>query len=239
MSTPPASRRSMGDRLGALSGAAYVLLVVVGNQIATGNTDDPHPSGAADLAAFRAAASPTTAQVVGQTMEIAGMLLLPFFVGWLAHRFAQRGAGWLGTVAALGAGITLAVKIASFAPMGAGILNSDQLDPTTSRVLADMNGAAFVVTFLTFGLFVLASGLAILGSGLLGRVAGWLGVVLGTLTIAVTLLTRVDPTNTNPMPFLACLLWLLVISVWLGTRGPRPARGVDLSAPAAAEASAL
>lgn len=221
MSTSHTHRRSVGDRLGALSGAAYVLLIVVGNQIASGNQQDPHPSGAADLADFAAVAHPTITRTMGMTMEILGMLALPFFLGWLAYRLAERGAGWLGNVAAIGGAITLSVKIASFMPMGAGILNAKDLDPTAARVLADMNGAAFVVTFLTFGVFLVAAGLGILASGLLGRVTGWFGVVIGTLCVVLTLLTRVNPLDSNPMPFLAGLLWLLVLSIRLGVWGPR------------------
>jgi hypothetical protein len=233
MSTSTKTRRGVGDRLGALSGAAYVLLILIGNQVAAGNQQDPHPSGAADLADFAAAAHPTATRALGETMEILGLLVLPFFLGWLAHRFAERGAGWLGTVAALAGGITLAVKIASFMPMGAGILNANELDPTTARVLSDMNSEAFVVTFLTFGVFLAAAGLGILASGLLGRVAGWFGVVIGVLCVGLTVLTRVDPLNTNPMPFLAGLLWLLVVSVRLGVWGPRRATApVATSAPA-------
>lgn len=223
MSTPTTGRRGFGDRLGALSGAAYVLLILIGNGIASGNDNDPHPSGASDLADFRSAANPSAVYVAGNVMEILGMLVLPFFVGWLAHRLAERGAGWLGTVAALGAGITLAVKIASFMPMGAGIANAAAIDPTTARVLADMNGTGFVVTFLPFGIFLAAAGLGILASGLLGRVAGWAAVVIGALGIVLTLLSHVDPANTNPMPFVAGLLWLLVVSVRLGIWGPRRA----------------
>lgn len=223
MSAPTKTRRAVADRLGALSGAAYVLFILVGNQVASGDQQDPHPSGAADLADFAAAAHPTAIRVLGESTEVLGMLVLPFFLGWLAHRLAERGSEWLGTVAAIGGGVTLAVKFASFMPMGAGILNAKDLEPTTARVLADMDSAGFVVTFLTFGVFLAAAGLGILASGLLGRVAGWFGVVIGVLCVALTLLTQVDPTNTNPMPFMAGLLWLLVVSVRLGVWGPRAA----------------
>lgn len=224
MSASITSARSIADRLGALSGAAYVLLIVVGNQVASGGQQESHPSGTADLADFVSAVHPTTALVVGMTMETLGMLFLPFFLGWLAHRLAQRGAGWLGTVAAIGGGVTLSVKMASFMPMGAGVADSATLDARTAQVLADMNAAAFVATFLTFGVFLVAAGFGILSSGILGRLAGWSAVVLGVLGVVLTLLTHVDEANSNPMPFLAGLLWLLVTSLLLGTRGPRAAR---------------
>jgi hypothetical protein len=215
-------RPAWSDRAGALTGAAYVLLILVGNQIATGGAQAAHPTGRQDLADF-ARAEHSTSMAVGTVMEVLGMLAFMFFLGWLVQALRSRGGAalWLaGTVAVAGT-TTLAVKVASFAPMAAGILNRDSIDPTTARVLTDMNGAAFVVTFLTFGVFLLAAGLAILASGLLGRFAGWSAVVIGSLGIVLTLLSKVDPVNTNPMPFLAGLLWVLVVSVRIAWRGPR------------------
>ena len=71
-------------------------------------------------------------------------------------------------------------------------------------------------------MFLLAAGLGILASGLLGRVAGWSGVLIGASCLLVTLATRVDPVQTNPVPFLAGLLWTLAVSITLAWRGPRP-----------------
>ena len=218
------------DRFGAATGAAYVLLILVGNQIAAGNSTDPHPSGAKDLADF--SATRTAADAIGSAMEILGFLLFVFFLGWFVNAIRSRGgsAPWLAGAAGIAGIVTLSVKIASFMPMAAGILDHRELTPATARLLADMNGAAFVVTFLTFGTFVAAGGAAILTSGLLGRVAGWFGVVIGVLTVVLTMVTQADPVETNPMPFLAGLLWVLVVSVRLAWNGPR----VESAAPTAA-----
>lgn len=215
------SRMNAWDRFGAATGAAYVLLILVGNQIASGNSTDPHPSGAKDLADF--SATRTTTDSIGFAMEILGFLLFVFFLAWFVHAVRSRGgaAPWLAGAAGLAGGVTLSVKIASFMPMAAGILDHRELTPTMARVLADMNSAAFVVTFLTFGTFVAAAGAALLTSGLLGRVAGWFGVVIGVLAVALTVLAHADPTNTNPMPFVAGLLWVLVVSIRLAWKGPR------------------
>lgn len=212
---------ALGDRVGALSGAAYVLLILVGNQIATGGSQDPHPSGAKDLADF--AASPSASRVVGETMEVLGFLAFIVFIGWLTQTLRDRGgaAGWLAGTASIAGTITLAVKIASILPMAAGLLDPKEISATTARVLTDMNNAGFVITFLPFGVFLVAVGAAILSSGLLGKVAGWFAVVIGTLGVLLTLVTRMDPVNTNPMPFLAGLVWILVISVRLAVKGPR------------------
>lgn len=225
------SRMNAWDRFGAATGAAYVLLILVGNQIASGNSTDPHPSGAKDLADFSATRTATDA--IGFAMEVLGLLLFVLFLGWFVHALRSRGgtAPWLAGAAGVAGGVTLSVKIASFMPVATGLLDHRELTPTVARVLADMNGAAFVVTFLTFGTFVAAAGAAVLTSGLLGRVAGWFGVAIGVLTVALTLATQANPVDTNPMPFLAGLLWVLVVSVRLAWKGPRGESAERAAAP--------
>lgn len=229
-------RPTLADRLGASAGAAYILLILVGNQLGSGGSQDPHPSGATDLAGF--AGHATLMEQVGFRMEVAGFIAFMFFLGWMRHSVQQRGgaAVWLSDVAAVAGVVTLAVKLGSAAPVLTGHLDHDELSPTLARVLSDLNGAAFVVTFLPYGAFLFAFGLAILASGFLGRVAGWSGVVLGGLTLLAPLVSGVDPVGTNVLPFLLGLLWLLAVAVRLAWRGPRlrsPAT-VALPVPAAA-----
>ena len=153
------------------------------------------------------------------------MLCFMFFLAWFVSFLRGRGgaASWLGTAAGIAGGVTMAVKLASVMPMTAGMLDHDELTATQARLLTDMNGAAFVVTFLTFGTFLLAGGLAILAGGALGRVAGWSAAVIGGTCIALTALSGVDPVATNPLPFLLGLLWVLVTGIRLAVRPPRPA----------------
>jgi hypothetical protein len=214
---------SLADRIGAACGAAYVLLILFGSQLSTGNGQDPHPSGAKDLADFTAA--PTGAETIGFTMEVAGFLAFMFFLAWLVHALRLRGgpAPWLAGAAGVAGVITLAVKLSSVMPILAGHLDHRELTPTMARVLTDMNAAAFVVTFLPSGVFVASAGMAFLATGFLGRLAGWSGVVIGGLTVLAPLVTRLDPVNTNVLPFLAGLIWLLVIGIRLAWKGGRAA----------------
>lgn len=214
-------RPSVGDRVGALCGTAYVLLILVGNQLSSGAGTDPHPSGAKDLAELSTAPGVTAS--IGFTLEFLGFVAFAFFLGWLVHalRAAGGAAAWLAGAAGVAGAVTLAVKIASIMPMAAGRIDHADLTPALARVLVDMNSAAFVVTLLTFGTFLAAVGASILASGYLGRVAGWTAVVLGFLGVALTLLTGVDPVDTNPMPFLGGLLWVLVTTVRLAWKGSR------------------
>lgn len=217
-------RPALTDRLGAACGAVYVIGILVGNQITSGGGEVAHPTGAKDLQDFHDAAHSTT-DLVGRSLEVTGFLAFAFFLAWLVHSLRERGgaAAWLAGAAGIAGTTTLAVKLASFMPMSAGILNRDAIDPTTARVLTDMNGAAFAVTLVTFAGFMLAVGLAVLTSGFLGRVAGWTAVLSGAAGVVLTLAVRIDPTSINPIPFLLGLLWILVTGIRLAWTGPRAA----------------
>jgi hypothetical protein len=212
---------SWQNRVGALSGAAYVLLILVGNQIATGGAQDAHPTGTKDLATLANQVTSGTART-GQAMEIIGMVAFAFFLAWFVHLLRRMGgaAAWLSTTALVGGVTTLAVKIASVLPVIAATVDRNQISATSARVLVDQNNAGFVITFLTFGIFMVGAGLAVLGSGVMGRVAGWSAVVIGALGIIETAVAV--SLDVNPMPFLLGLVWILAVSVRLAWKGPRP-----------------
>lgn len=214
---------SIADRTGAAAGAAYILCINVGNQMSSGNSQDPHPTGARDLADF--SGTPTFAQEAGFTMEVLGFVFFMFFLGWLVSALRARAGswGWLATVAGIAGVVTLAVKLGSAAPILTGQIDHGELTPTLARVLSDMNGSAFVVTFLPFAVYVLAAAGAMLATGLAGRVAGWTGVVIGALGVVAPLASRLDPINTNFVPFLLAMLWTLCVSIRLAVWGsPKP-----------------
>jgi hypothetical protein len=212
------------DRAGALSGAAYVLLILVGNAIATGNGSQSNdPTGQQVLTYLEKGAHSTAAQV-GGPMETLGFVALAFFIAWLVP-FLRRAGGpapWLANVALVGGIGTLAVKIGSVAPELALQAERDHLTPATARVVYAIAGAGFVISFLTFAILMLGIGASVLSSGALGRVAGWTAVLLGAAGFVVVATT--GSIDANPLPFLLGLLWILVVSVRLGWRGPRPVR---------------
>jgi hypothetical protein len=69
----------------------------------------------------------------------------------------------------------------------------------------------------------------------LGRTLGWGGVVAGTAAVIVTAITGVHVLAANALPFLACLLWILAVSVRLAVqRASRvPAEAAPEPVPAA------
>jgi hypothetical protein len=179
------------DRCGALTGAAYVLLVMVGNTMSTGSPGPhpAHPTGEQDIASLR----------------------------WLAGSASGQ------------AGVTL--ELLGFA---AYVLR-DGISPEMARVLTDMNSAAFVVDWLPTGMFVACAAGAALAARTLGRILGWGGVVAGSGAVIVTAITGVHVLTANALPFLLCLLWILLVSVRLAVQ--RTSRMAAEPAPDLAPAS--
>jgi len=103
------------DRFGALSGAAFVLLVFVGSTMATGPGPQPdHPTGQQVLDNLHWLAGSTTAQV-GGSLELLGFAAWVLFVGYLCTRV--RAGGWLASAALVGGAVSVAVKVGSAAPV--------------------------------------------------------------------------------------------------------------------------
>jgi hypothetical protein len=211
------------DRCGAFTGVAYVLLILVGNQLSTDafpGPSDAHPSGQQDLDYLHWLAGSSSAQI-GLTMELAGFAAFMLFIGYLCSRI--RAAGWLATSALAGGVIAVAVKLASGAPILASYILRDDLTPDTARALSDIGGAAFVLDWLPTGLFVACAAAAALAAGVVGRVLGWGGVAVGTVAVVGTAATGVHILGANALPFMLCLLWILAVSVRLGIRRTEPA----------------
>lgn len=218
------------DRCGALTGAAYVVLVMVGNTMSTDNSTGPHPAhptGQQDIANLHWLAGSTSAQV-GVTLELLSFAAFVLFIGYLCTRVWA--AGWLAPAALVGGVVSVAVKLGAGAPMFAGYVLRNEISPPTARVLSDMNAVAFVVDWLPTGLFVACAAGAALSTHTLGRILGWGGTAVGSVAVVATAVTGVHVYAGNPLPFLLCLLWILLVSVRLAAhRAPRatPAAAPD------------
>jgi hypothetical protein len=210
-------------RLAAATGALYVILIIVGNTLATsGDSTATHPTGARVLrdAERHAHSGQVTA---GFVLEVLGFILFIVFLGYLAAmftraRFADDWSPILGATAVV-SGITMvAIKLGSAAPVVALAMDRHQLDPTLARVLNDINGAAFVLTWLPTAVFVGAAAVALRRAGLVGRAISWTGAALGLIGVPLAVVGLNDPVSANPMAFLLGLLWVLVVSGRLATR---------------------
>jgi hypothetical protein len=220
------------DRFGALTGAAYVLLVGVGSTMATGPGPQPdHPTGQQDLDNLHWLAGSTTAQA-GISLELLGFAAWVLFVGYLCTRV--RAAGWLAGAALASGAMSVAVKVGSAAPVFTAYVLRDEITPETARVLTDLNGAAFMVDMMPAGLFMACAASAALNTHTLGRVLGWGGVIAGVVAVIATAATGVHVENFVAVPFLLCMLWILLVSFRLGFQRTRSAdaeadRSVELA----------
>ena len=232
-------------RIAPATGALYVACIIVGNILATsGDSSSTHPTGVRVLQdAARHAHS--TAVTAGFVLEILGFTLFIVFLGYLAatltgSRSAATGESGrvLGATAVISGVVMLAIKLGSAAPVVALAMDRHQLDPTLARVLNDINGAAFVLSWLPTAVFVGAAAIALHLAGLVGRPLGWTGVLLGVVGVPLAILGLHDPVSANPMAFLLGVLWVMVVSVRLAMRPGASAEQDDAEAgPNAALAS--
>ena len=136
---------ALRDRIGAATGAAFVALILVGNQMASGGSaESAHPTGEQVLrdVAHQASSATFTA---GFVLEGLGFVAFIGFLGYLAdilrRRIPGRGPGGIAAGAAIVSGaVMLAVKLGSVAPLGALGIDHGHLSPQLAQVLNDMSG---------------------------------------------------------------------------------------------------
>ena len=219
---------STRDRIAAATGALFVVLITVGNQIGVSGTDQSaHPTGTSVLhdAALQAH---STAAMIGFTLEFLGFMAFVVFLGYvldLRRRTSAAGAGAVASATAVCAGLTmLIVKLGSAVPMGVVMLDRAGMSPDLARALADMGSVAFVLGWLPYAVFVGAAALGLLRAGLVGRPTAIIGAVVGAAGFVLALISLENPINGNPMAWMAALLWTLVVSVRLAVRPGTGAR---------------
>ena len=210
------------DRLGAATGAAFVVLILVGNQMATaGSGQSARPTG--DQVLRDAAHQVSSASVtVGVALEVLGFAAFIVFLGYLADVLRRGAAGRRGSIAA-GTGIVsgavmVAVKLGSAAPVMALWVDHSTISPQLALVLNDLGGVAFVISWLPSAIFVAAAAAALHRVGLVGRPTAYCGFVLGAAGLILTIIGIHDPFSANPLAFLLGLLWLLAVSARLAIR---------------------
>jgi hypothetical protein len=194
----------ISERLAAASGAAGVVVLIVGGEIFNG--DGP-------LAR------------AGYALVVLSFVAFIVFLAFL-HRIlreAEGPGGWVATLA-LGAGLVYAAVRFAAQPPRMVAFYRDDLTPESARTLVDLNDTAFVGSGLLLGLFVAAAAWVFLVHRVLTWWIGWVGLVSGVLAVAAGVVGMAYPAGYFPVPFLAGLLWILVVSVLLTVR-PRRAVG--------------
>jgi hypothetical protein len=232
---------TVSDRIGAACGAAFVLLVGIGNALDTaGVSQDTHPSGQQVLTDLAHQAASTSAKA-GFVLEILGFVAFFGFLGYLGRvlRGGDKAGRTIAAGTAISAGLAMVViKLGSGAPVLALMSDRKSLSPELAQMLNDINAAAFVVSWLPYAVFVGASAVALQQVSLVGRPSQYVGAALGVVGVALGVIGALDWTAGNPMAFLLGLLWLLVVSIRLavrpGRRTPPAVESTDIrsSAPA-------
>jgi hypothetical protein len=177
---------------GAASGAAYVVLVVVGNGLYT-------DWGSASL---------------GYGLEMLGYAALACFIAYVASALRTRGS-WASALAVVGGASALAVHFSGWA----AVLASEHASVAaeTAAALIQIDESAFVVSWLPHGLFVIGLAAAAMILGRLPRWLAWTGMVFGAAEIVTVAIAADEP---FAVPYLLALLWIVVASVLLA-RGAR------------------
>jgi hypothetical protein len=215
---------STRDRIGAALGAAFVVLIFIGNAMNTAGTDQSgHPSGVQVLKDV-AHQHNSGAASVGFVLEILGFVAFFGFLGFLGDLLRRPGSSVRSrgpAVTALVAAVTmLAIKLGSGVPMTVLDLDRHTLSPQLAQMLNDFGSAAFVLSWLPFAIFIGALAVALRAIGAVGKPTAYIGLLLGVVGVPLTLVGTHDVSNANPMAFLLAMLWLVVVSVRFAVKPP-------------------
>jgi len=202
------------DRIGAFSGAAYILLANLGVALIGVGPDGAESPGQRILdEQQRIAENPWTG--VAFAVLILAQMALIMFVGYLCSRVWD--AGWLATTALVGGTAALFANLASVSIVITVFVLREDISPELARALENLDGAGHLAQLLPLGLFALFASAAALVTRALGRVLSWAGIVIGGTSIVVLAATGL-PENEEFFlwPFLLILLWIVVISLRFG-----------------------
>ena len=192
-------------RLGAASGMLFVALLLGGD-------------------------SAPVSDGVGLVTELFGLIFFIPFLGYLfaVLRQAEGRDGWL-SITAVGAGlVTLAVKLASFAPFIAA--RGAEAGTQIEGALVGMNDASFMLTLAPLGVMVAATSAIVLKTSVLPVWIGWAGAVTACALLVNSTFLEAE---FGPA-FLLFLLWTVLTSAIMtrragaarmkGSTGPEPVR---------------
>lgn len=201
---------SRAEKLTSGAGAAFIVLINVGNGIANAGLSGSNRPTAQEAAADAAYLATHGLNKVGVGLEILGFCLFIVFLGRLIVLLRERGGVWGMTAVVAGLSM-LAVKLGSGVSTLVAGLDREQLSATESLFLTDIGSVAFVLSWVPMGLFVAA----LASTHLVGRNLRWTGLIAGLASVATGIVGVFDPGKAIVVPFLLCMLWTLVASVRL------------------------
>ena len=202
----------MGNRIAPLTGAAFVVLLIVGF-VVSGDSPDAEAGNARELVEHWTDNKDSV--MIGSALSVWAVAALAFFGGYLRTILRDRGqdSGFLPSMAMAGA-----VIIAIGGAIDATIIftlaeTADDVDPTSVVTLSALYENDFFPVALGTFIFLLSIGLSVVrGAGALPKWLGWIAIVLG-----ITALTPI-----GFVAFMGMGLVVLVLSVLLAVRAGRP-----------------
>jgi hypothetical protein len=208
--------RMSTERIGALTGVAFVVVLIIGAII---GGEPPDAESPVQEIVDHYADNKTSIQV-GAFVGMAAMVLLVFFGAHLRSvlRDAEGEGGILSALTLVGTAV-VAVGFAIDVTISIALTEAvDDIEPAAVQALQALWDNDFVPIALGILVFLIATGLSILRHGALPKWLGWAALVLAVIGF-------------TPLGFIAFLgtgIWIAIVSVMLAMRA-RPA-----SAPAPA-----
>jgi hypothetical protein len=211
----PGTLPASWERLLALSGAAFAVLLVLGWFLSGGDTPDYTASDEAwttwaDDNQVRSGVAAFLALLAGFAfLHFAGMIRS--VLG--STEATLQGAVQLARVAYAGAitgitGITIALVM-----VGTATSEGADADPVVSRAVTTASGGPFLVAAMGFAALLGAAGLLTLRSGAFARWTGFVAI-LGAVAFLITSLTLLDGTGENSLFGYGFLPGILALAIW-------------------------
>jgi hypothetical protein len=211
------------ERIGALSGVAFVVLTFIGLTISDPNSADVDASPDQGSAVIASLFTENRADMeLGTRFQIAGIAFMIFFVAYLYQRIrnAESGRGWIAT-AVLGGGLAYVAVMLIFITVGLAIASIDNYgaDTAVARTLAALSW--HVVEMLGAPLVAFIGGISV--ASLRYRIAPrWFG--FAGLPLALAMLVGPVPYlgEVHWFGFLLFWLWILILAIYLVIRPSQP-----------------
>ena len=183
------------------------------------------------VAAFAGSGGPDRTKL-GLLVLLSGLVALLVFLAHLHRLLSHDGgvrSGWLAMTTSCGL-IFLALQASELGYFG--VVFQRSITGVSGDLLADLTEATFVASSLFFGLFLLSAAAGTRCARVLPAWLTWPGMAVGALSAAAGALGVLTVDSFLPLPYVAGLGWVGVVSVVLAVRPGRPATDRMVTRPA-------
>jgi hypothetical protein len=194
------------QRIAALTGVAFVVLVVIGGSIAG---DPPNADSPVQEVVDHYANNKSSIEV-GSLIGGVGFVLLVFFGAYLRTVLSPaEGRGGILSALTLAGAAVIAVGFAIDLTIGIALAEAvDDIEPAAVQALQALWDNDFVPIAIGMLVFLIATGLSVVRHGALPKWLGWVALVLAVIGV-------------TPIGFVAFIglgIWIAIVSVLLAVR---------------------